>query len=295
MSRNWIAEFRNYLQVEKGLSPNSVAAYMRDLSKLKAYAERIKRPLPDLELEEIRIWIQELRRLGLSSRSTARAVAAIRAFYRYLVGDRVIDVDPTERVEAPRAFKPLPKYLSTDEVGEMLRAPDTSTRLGLRDRAMLEIMYATGTRVSELINITLSQVNLELGLISCVGKGNKERLIPLGAEAKSQVQQYLARSRAAILKQRRSNYLFVSQRGHRLTRQAFWKIIRAYGLRAKISSSLSPHMLRHSFATHLLANGADLRSVQLLLGHADISTTQIYTHVARERLKRIYDNCHPRA
>ncbi len=295
MARNWLAEFGQFLRIEKGLAPNSVSAYLRDLAKLNEHAVRLARSLPELSHAEMQTWIRELREQGLSSRSVARCISSARSFYRFLLGDRVIQSDPTERLESPRSSQALPRYLSGEEVEQLLKAPDTTEARGMRDRTMLEVMYATGTRVSELINLSLSQVNLELGLLSCVGKGNKERLIPIGAEARQNIRRYLTEARPAILKEKRTHYLFVTHLGNRMTRVGFWKIIRAYGRKAGIRKPLSPHMLRHSFATHLLSNGADLRSVQLLLGHADISTTQIYTHIARERLKRIYQAFHPRA
>jgi integrase/recombinase XerD len=295
VTREWIREFETYLKIEKGLARNSVLGYTRDLQKLKRFATARSQELTELAREDIQLWSQALRKGRLSPRSISRAIAAARSFYQFLLVDRVIRDDPMEQIDSPRALKSLPHYLSREEVERLLKQPDPDTRLGGRDRAMIEVLYASGLRVSELVNLTVSQLNISLGILSCMGKGSKERIVPIGEEALANVAKYVANSRPLLLKKHASNYLFVTRRGTNMTRQGFWKILRAYGKKAGIRRKLTPHVLRHSFATHLLENGADLRSVQMMLGHADISTTQIYTHVARERLKRLYDKYHPRA
>jgi len=293
--RDWISEFGHYLRVEKGVSANTLAAYLRDARGLRDFAGARGLEVTNLVREDVGAWLRHLRASGLSARSTARALAAARGFFRFLVVDRVIASDPTENLEAPRSICALPRYLSAAEVDRLLEAPDQETARGSRDRAMIDILYATGLRVSELVGLTLAQVHLELGIVSCMGKGSKERIVPFGPAAAASLLRYLGAHRPGLLGKRKSNHLFVTRLGRRMTRQGFWKMLRDYGRKAGIRKPLSPHMLRHSFATHLLANGADLRSVQLMLGHADISTTQIYTHVTRERLRKIYGRFHPRA
>ena len=295
MSRDWLAEYEVYLRVEKGLSQNTLLAYQRDLKMLQGFAAERNLSLIEVTRDDMVAWSQSMRRGGLSPRSVARAQIAAHGFFRYLVGDRILAADPTENLEAPRPIRKLPRFLNKDEIDRLLQAPDFSTPRGSRDRAMIEVLYASGLRVGELVSLSLAEVNPSLGVLTCMGKGKKERVVPVGAEALKWVNRYLREARPALLRKKRSNFLFVTRLGNGMTRQGFWKTLRAYGRQAGIRKALTPHMLRHSFATHLLENGADLRSVQAMLGHADISTTQIYTHVTQERLRQIYEKFHPRA
>ena len=286
------ASFLQFCRVEKGLAQNSLDAYRRDLqhfSKHPCAAERI----PDLE--GLRTYLDSLHSIGLSSRSIARRLATLRNFYRFLIAEGQLQHDPTEHLANPRQWQKIPKFLTREEIERLLQAPDASAPNGIRDRAMLQLLYATGLRVSELCTVKLSDLNLEMGVLRTMGKGSKQRLIPMGRSAVAAVQDYLQTSRPALLRGRTSEYLFISARGQRLTRQAFWKLLIAHGKKIGIFNRLTPHVIRHSFATHLLEGGADLRSVQTMLGHADISTTQIYTHVLRSRLRRVVEEHHPRA
>jgi integrase/recombinase XerD len=280
--------------VERGLSPRTIEAYGHDLARLQAFAERRRTSAVRLAQAQLAAFVQSLRGEGLSPRSVARVVHGVRGFYRFLVRDGRLERDPMENLRAPRAFKALPRYLTPAQVEALLEAPDTSHPLGLRDRAILEVLYATGLRVSELIGLRRAEVDLELGLLRAFGKGRKERLVPLGRVAREWVVKY-ERVRERLVQGRPEAPLFVNNRGGRLSRMGLWGIVRRHAVAARLERVLTPHVLRHSFASHLLERGADLRSLQAMLGHADISTTQIYTHVTRERLRQIYDRYHPRA
>ncbi len=294
-ARRLIAEFLNYIRVEKRLGANTAAAYGHDLRCYAGFLEKGERSLETATRADVQRYLSALYEVGLDGRSIARHLVTLRGFYRQLLRDGRIPADPTLNLESPRAWKTLPRYLSLEEVDRLLRAPDPSTPLGARDRAMVELLYSTGVRVSELVALRAGDLHAELGYLQVTGKGNKQRLVPVGRSALAAVAAYLRGPRQTLLGRRASAHLFVSRRGARLTRQAFWKSIRAAGRRAGIRQSLNPHLLRHSFATHLLARGADLRSVQQMLGHADISTTQIYTHVISEQLKEVHRQHHPRA
>ena len=290
-----IQEYVDYCRIEKGLAANTLAAYQRDLRRFEGFCVERRVMLLEARSKDLNEFVDSLYRAGLSSRSIARYMASLRNFYVYLMQHGRAHVDPTAELVAPRQWKQLPRFLVLNEVDRLLEAPDTSKPLGGRDRAMLQLLYATGLRVSELVSVKRNHLNMELGVVRATGKGGKQRLVPVGKEALAAVQSYLENDRSRILKGKNSEYLFVTARGSLLTRQAFWNLLRRYGLQAGIARKLSPHVVRHSFATHLLERGADLRSLQIMLGHADISTTQIYTHVLRERLRKVYDEHHPRS
>ena len=278
------------------MSPHTVAAYGRDLSQLSEAAAGLGQPVESLDRRALEQIVRQLMGEGRSPRSVARAVAAFRGFYRFLVFSGRRRDDPAADLRAPRAWKTLPKFLSMEDVDRLLQAPDTSLPRGLRDRALIELLYATGLRVSELVNLRQQDLNLESGYLTCTGKGRKQRLVPVGDEAARWLTRYVKEGRPALLKKRASPRLFVNARGgSALTRVGFWKILKDYGKRAGVGGgALSPHVLRHSFATHLLERGADLRAIQMMLGHSDLSTTQIYTHVLEARLRAVYDKFHPR-
>jgi integrase/recombinase XerD len=285
-------EYLAHLRVERGLATNSILAYRRDLARLQRFAAT-RGGAQALKQADLAEFIGSLREDGLGARSTARAVHALRGFYRFLVREGRLPQDPMENLRAPRSMRPLPRYLTPAEVEVLLAAPDTGAPLGLRDRAILEVLYATGLRVSELIGLRPEDVDFEVGILTCFGKGRKERLVPLGSQACAWLRRYLAEARDAHGKP--APRLFLSRRGAALSRMGLWRIVRQHAVTAGVQQTLTPHVLRHSFATHLLEHGADLRALQAMLGHADISTTQVYTHISRERLRRIYDQFHPRA
>ena len=289
--------FLEYLTVELGLSANTRQAYERDLRLFcKTLGFKNSDALVNVSREQITGYMTQLKEKGLAAATIARKLAAIKAFYRFMTAEGYMDVNPAEVVEAGTKGIKLPRVLSEDEVVRLLNQPDITTAEGFRDRTMLEVLYATGMRVSELINLTLERVDLNMKYIIAFGKGSKERIVPLGSVAAEFLQHYLEKVRPKLTHEdRNTNIVFLAFGGHELTRQRFWQIIRAYGRKANINKALTPHILRHSFATHLLDNGADLRSVQELLGHSDISTTQIYTHLTNKRLRDIYAKAHPRA
>jgi integrase/recombinase XerD len=293
-SEELVDRFLDAIWMERGLSKNTLGAYRADLMTLGRGLSKQDKSIDMADKSDLLGFIADRVEGGAKPRSTARQLSSFRRFFRYIMREGLRDEDPTADIEMPRIGRSLPKTLSEDEVEALLNAPNTDEPLGHRDRAMLELLYATGLRVSELINLRQSQVNFNQGVLRIVGKGDRERLIPLGEESQRWLRDFIEGPRMEILLERQTDYLFPTRRGNRMTRQAFWHIIKRYADKADISKKLSPHSLRHAFATHLLNRGADLRVVQLLLGHSDLSTTQIYTHVARERLKDLHGQHHPR-
>jgi integrase/recombinase XerD len=294
---DWIARFIDYLAVERGLSANTLQSYQRDLC---AFAEYLREKHQGSDLTETKqahivAYLGYLRGLGRANTTVSRNLASIRSFYHFLLKEEVLTADPTVQIETPKVEKRLPKVLTVDEVERLLQAPDPTTPAGARDKAMLELLYATGIRVSELVSIKVADVNLSAGFLKCMGKGSKERIIPIGEYAQSTLLHYLEFGRNKLLRDEDPQALFLNHHGTQMSRQGFWKILKKYAVAAGIHKHITPHTLRHSFATHLLERGADLRAVQEMLGHADISTTQIYTHVTRTRLKEVYAAAHPRA
>ncbi len=294
-----IEQFIDVIWMERGLSENTLSAYRTDLKKFYTWLmQSSNKPVVDIlikvDRKTIVNYLSELERRQISASSRARLLSSLRRFYAYLLREKNIETDPVALIDAPKLGRSLPKTLTEKDVESLLMAPDTATLLGLRDRVLFEVLYATGLRVSELVGLQLTQVNLQQGVLRVTGKGNKERLVPLGEEAVSWLEKYLLNTRADLLKGQVTDALFVTKRGAAMTRQAFWYLIKRYALQAEIGSAISPHTLRHAFATHLLNHGADLRVVQMLLGHSNLSTTQIYTHVAKARLKSLHSLHHPR-
>jgi integrase/recombinase XerD len=295
-----ILSYLRFIKVEKGLAKNTLESYQRDLQKFCAFIEKKKIDFSEIDRIVIQDFLRSLYQDGsegtaLDSRSVARVLVSLRGFFHFLVFDGKLERNPCENIESPRFITPLPKVLALEEVDRLLAQPDLNSPLGARDKTMLDVLYATGLRVSELIHLSLQDLHLDLGYLHCVGKGGKARVVPLGREAMNSLEMYVKKYRFNLLKGKTTDFLFLNLQGKPLTRQGLWKIITRYGRRAGIPISLKPHLLRHSFATHLLQNGADLRSVQMMLGHSDISTTQIYTHILKERLKNLYQRYHPRA
>ena len=286
--------FLNYLRVEKGLATNTITAYRSDIEEFLAFLEDEEKKLKAVQHLDLSRFLQGLYE-RLSPRSVMRKIVSLRAFFKFLVLDGYLELNPAQNLETPRVWHTLPQYLTRDEIEALLSAPDLESPHGVRDRSMLEVLYATGLRVSELVRLKLNEVNLEVGILQPVGKGDKQRLVPLGDSSMRYLRSYLTIARPHFLKGGISKYVFLTQQSGPMSRQYFWMLLNRYAKGLGREGKLSPHMLRHSFATHLLENGADLRAVQMMLGHADISTTQIYTHVTRHRLKEIYNRTHPRA
>ena len=293
MTRDLIREHLSYIQVEKGLSANSLESYARDLAKLKGWADAHGKEPQALAKDELSQWIMSLSRAGLSSRSVARSLSAARGFFHFLLLDGHLKTDPTADLPAPQAGQKLPRFLTQEEMELLLDAPDTSTPEGVRNRAMIEVLYACGLRVSELIALDAGQIDMDQGVLSCSGKGSKQRRVPVGRSALAWLEKYL-HARRTLLGGKDSHWLFIAGGGRKLTRQYVWGMLKKYATGAGVRG-VTPHVLRHSFATHLLEHGADTRTVQALLGHSDLATTQIYTHVTSERLRSTYERCHPRA
>jgi integrase/recombinase XerD len=295
-----IETYLEHLRVERRLADHTLDSYSRDLRGLAEFASGQGTAVEALDRRALEAFVRQQRTAGLSPRSVARSIAAVRGFYRFLVLDKQLTESPADDLRPPKAWPALPKFLSLEEVDQLIAQPDVATPLGLRDRAMFELLYATGMRVSELVKVRAVDLRLDEEYLTCVGKGSKERIIPIGEEATKWVRRYQQEGRSHLIPARKgraaaSPRLFLNARGGSLSRVGFWKILKAHGRRAGIRGALSPHVLRHSFATHLLERGADLRAIQMMLGHADLSTTQIYTHVLEARLRTVYDRFHPRA
>lgn len=290
-----IERFVNYLISEKGLSKNTIESYLFDLNHFKEFLDLEKIEIQNVTEEVLTGYIAYLYNAGYSPRTIMRHVSTLRNFFKFLYNEGDLPTNPAEILETPKAFKMLPKYLTNEEVEKLLDLPDTSTPIGQRDKAMIELLYATGLRISELIDLKMNNLNLEERFLITFGKGSKERLVPFSKKAYECLERYINDGRLKLLKDKTSYFLFLNIRANKISRQGFWKILKNYGKKIGIEHKLSPHTLRHTFATHLLEHGADLRAVQMMLGHSDISTTQIYTHISNERLKQIYFNFHPRA
>ena len=292
---NLIDQYLNYLLVEKGLSKTTLESYSGDMIRYQKFLQRNKTQcISENDTALVLKHLIALRDAGLGARSRARHLVSIRGFYRFMVQERIVKHDPARLVDLPKTSMKLPDVLSVEDVTQLLETPDTDKPRGARDRAMLELSYAAGLRVSELVNLKLQDINLEAGFVRVLGKGSKERLVPIGLHAKDKIESYVEKSRKSLLKNQASSYLFVARAARPITRQGFWKLLRKYAMLAQINKKVTPHSLRHSFASHLLEGGADLRAVQVMLGHVDIATTQIYTHVARQQLKILHTRFHPR-
>jgi integrase/recombinase XerD len=290
-----VDQYLNYLLVEKGLSRTTLESYSGDMVRYQQFLRQNgTQRISESDTAFILKYMIALRNAGLNARSRARHLVSIRGFYRFMVQEKLLKHDPARLVDLPKTSLKLPDVLSVDEVARLLGAPDTAKPLGARDCAMLELLYAAGLRVSELVNLKLQDVNLEAGFVRVIGKGSKERVVPIGLQAQKKIESYIKKSRTILLKNQASSYLFIARAAKPITRQGFWKLLRRYAALAQLNKRVSPHSLRHSFASHLLEGGADLRAVQVMLGHVDIATTQIYTHVARRQLKALHERYHPR-
>ena len=290
-----VADYLRHLEIERRVSPHTLAAYSSDLARLATFLTARATPPAEISRGDLEAFVRESMAEGRSSASTARLVASTRSFFKFLRLAGRLSHNPAEDLQSPRGFTALPRVLTFEQVDALLAAPDVTTPLGMRDRALIEVLYATGLRVSELVGLRVQDAHIDRGWVQCLGKGRKERVVPLGDVAATWLTRYLADARPTLLRGRSSRWLFVNARGGRLSRVGFWKLLKQYGLAAGLRSALSPHVLRHSFASHLLERGADLRAIQTMLGHADLSTTQIYTHVLEARLRQVYDAFHPRA
>lgn len=291
----WVDRFLHYLAIERGLAENTLVSYHHDLQQYCAYLEELKILPEQVPVTDIINYLEKMQSKGRKPATISRHLAALKSFYKFLLREKAIAADPTRDLETPRLGRRLPRVLSVSEVEYLLSQPQSSTICGLRDKAMLELVYSTGLRVSELVSLDVGQPNLEIGFVRCLGKGNKERIVPIGSVAGYWLRHYLDSGRPKLIKSPAEKALFVNTLGRRLTRQGFWKILKKYAREAHLDTGITPHTLRHSFATHLLENGADLRVVQELLGHADIATTQIYTHISRRHVREVYERSHPRA
>jgi integrase/recombinase XerD len=290
-----IDAYVTYLRDVRRMSPNTVESYARDLAGLAAFADKRDQSVDALERRELEAFVRNLMSSGLAPRSVARAVACVRGFYKFLAVEQKLERSPADDLQPPKAWPALPKYLDLEEVDRLLAQPEPSSPRGLRDKALIELLYATGLRVSELVGLKANDLNLDEGYLTCIGKGDKQRIVPLGEQSAEWVRRYIKEGRPQLTGKRAANpRLFLNARGGPLSRVGFWKVLKEYGVKAGISRDISPHVLRHSFATHLLDRGADLRMIQVMLGHADLSTTQIYTHVLETRLRTVYDKFHPR-
>lgn len=296
MLDHYIDSFIKYLAVERGLADNTMESYYRDLKYWEKFLKQNQiTNLAEVDEHLIILYLMNLKQEGKAVTTVSRHLASIKTFYKFLLGENIVASNPTSNLETPKTGMRLPQVMTEDEVERLLQQPNLNTPMGIRDKAMLELLYATGLRVSELVSLDIDQVNLDVGYLRCMGKGSKERIVPIGSVATEYLKLYLQKSRTRLAKRNSLNALFLNHLGTRLTRQGFWKILKKYVQEAGIKTNVTPHTLRHSFATHLLEHGADLRAVQEMLGHADISTTQIYTHVTQTRLKQVYNETHPRA